>query len=136
MAKSKLTEAVIKYVAEKYGVEPEFLWENDFDDGALRHPDTKKWFGIIMMNTRHSVLGLSGEGRVDVINVKCDPLLIERLIDGKGYLPAYHMNKRHWITLLLDGSVDERALFALIDRSYDLTRKKSMRKAPQATPQP
>lgn len=123
-----MTEAVIKYVNEKYGVMPEFLWENDFDDGVLRHPDTKKWFGIIMMNTRRSVLGLSGEGRVDIMNVKADPLLIERLIDGKGYLPAYHMNKRHWITLLLNGSVDEKALFALIDRSYDMIGKKNRRK--------
>lgn len=122
-----MTEAVIKYVNEKYGVTPEFLWENDFDDGVLRHPDTKKWFGIIMMNTRRSVLGLSGEGRVDIINVKADPLLIERLIDGKGYLPAYHMNKRHWITLLLDGSVDEKALFALVDISYDMIGKKNRR---------
>lgn len=126
-----MTETVIKYVNEKYGVQPEFLWENNFDDGALRHSDTKKWFGIIMMNTKRSVLGLSGDGRVDVMNVKADPLLIERLIDGKGYLPAYHMNKRHWITLLLDGSVDEKALFALIDRSYELTRKKSIVKAPR-----
>lgn len=127
-----MTETVIKYVSEKYGVMPEFLWENDFDNGALRHPDTKKWFGIIMMRKKRSVLGLSGEGRVDIINVKADPLLIERLIDGKGYLPAYHMNKRHWITLLLDGSVDEKALFALIDRSYELTRKKSITRAPRS----
>lgn len=126
-----MTETIIKYVSEKYGVTPEFLWENDFDNGALRHTDTKKWFGIIMMNTKRSVLGLSGEGRVDIINVKADPFLIERLIDGKGYLPAYHMSKRHWITLLLDGSVDEKALFALIDRSYELTRKKTMRRAPR-----
>ncbi len=42
---------------------------------------------------------------------------------SKGFLPAYHMNKEHWITILLDGSVEREKIKQLIDLSYELTEK-------------
>jgi len=127
------TARVIEYIREKYGAEPEFLWENDFDNAAFRHAVSKKWFAALLMNTKRSVLGLPGEGRVDIIDVKCDPLVISQVVDGKGILPGYHMNKRHWLTLVLDGSAAESDVFALIDMSYNLIDRKSKRRTPPKT---
>ena len=66
-------------------------------------------------------LGLTGDGTVDVLNVKCDPLLTGALRREPGILPAYHMNKDKWISVLLDGAVPQEEIFRLIDLSYQLT---------------
>ena len=65
---------------------------------------TQKWFGLLMSVSPQS-LRISGDARIDILNVKCDPLLIGSLRLKPGFFPAYHMNKRHWITIRLDGSV-------------------------------
>lgn len=69
-------------------------------------------------------LGFPDTGRVDIINLKCDPLMIGSLLDGKRYLPGYHMNKEHWISLLLNGSIPLPEIYSLIDISYNITCKK------------
>ena len=70
----------------------------DFDTTVLRHTDTGKWFGIIMHISGNKV-GLSPDIKVDVMNVKCKPedTFTAREISC-GILPAYHMNKKHWIS--------------------------------------
>lgn len=76
------------------------------------------------MNISQKRLGLKGEENIDILDVKCDPILIGSLLNSNGYLPGYHMNKANWITLLLDGSVPKDDVFNLIDISYKLTANK------------
>ena len=76
------------------------------------------------MNIPQRHLGLEGEEYIDILDVKCDPILIGSLLSNKGYFPGYHMNKANWITLLLDGSVLKGDIFNLIDLSYELTANK------------
>ena len=57
---------------------------------------------------------------VDIIDVKCDPDMTNMIIQTYGFLPGYHMNKQHWITILLDGSVSEAKVLDFLDMSYDL----------------
>ncbi|MFC4810531.1 MmcQ/YjbR family DNA-binding protein [Paenibacillus sp. GCM10023250] len=55
------------------------------------------------------------------LNLKCDPLIAENLREQhEDIRPAYHMNKKHWNTIILEGSLPESDIFAMIDRSYDL----------------
>lgn len=117
---------VIEYVKEYYNAEPELLWEKYPGDAVFRHIGNKKWFALILLNTPKEKLGISGQGKVDILDLKCDPNMIGNLLDCNGYLPGYHMNKEHWITILLDGSVPVSEIFGLIDLSFDLTgnRKK------------
>jgi predicted DNA-binding protein (MmcQ/YjbR family) len=99
-------------------------FEGDFDTTVLRHGDGGKWFGIVMNVEKHRV-GLAGEGSVDVLNVKCDPeeaFILRELYAG--IVPAYHMNKRHWVSVILNGSVPEDFTERLVGKSYDLTFKK------------
>lgn len=71
--------------------------------------------------------GFSGKGEVaDVVNLKCDPIAIGSVIsENRGVYPAYHMNKQHWISVLLDSSrvrgADNEVLKMLLDVSFDLT---------------
>ena len=68
-------------------------------------------------------LGEYSDRIVDIVNIKCDPIMLGSLLEEKGFYPAYHMNKEHWITICLDGSVDDEKILSLIDISYDLTVK-------------
>ena len=116
-------ERIITFVKNEYGVAPEYLWEGDFDTAVFRHKDTKKWFGIIMkVGKKH--LGLEGEGSADVMNVKCDPLLVDILVHKQGFMRAYHMNKRLWVSILPDAATDFGEVCGLIDQSFALTDKK------------
>lgn len=68
-------------------------------------------------------LGIQCDEIADVMNVKCDPILIGSLLNEKGIYPAYHINKVYWITILLDGSIDDEKIKWLIDMSFELTKK-------------
>ncbi|MBQ9828409.1 MAG: MmcQ/YjbR family DNA-binding protein, partial [Lachnospiraceae bacterium] len=88
------------------------------------HEDNKKWFAL-MMPVKRNKLGLPGGDIVDVINLKIDDMFLkEILLREPGIMPAYHMNKMHWITVLLDGTVEEDRICDLIGISYEATASK------------
>lgn len=103
-----------------YGTDPDYPW-NDWNC-VLRHQHNNKWFALIM-EIDEKKLGLSGDRIVDVINLKCDPLLIGSLRMKSGFFPAYHMNKDKWISIIMDGTVPADEIKALIEISYNLTEK-------------
>lgn len=116
-----IRQQVFDYVKTKYATTPDYPW---FDNNAvLRHVDNKKWYGLVM-EVKRDKLGLSGDGVVDVVTVKCDPMLGASLRMKEGFHPAYHMNKDKWLTIRLDGSVPESEIRSLIDLSYELTALK------------
>ena len=114
---------VLEYVKGQYGTEPEFLWAKFPNNAILRHKSHSKWYAALLIVSKRK-LGISGDGTVDILNLKCAPVLIDSLVDRKSIFPGYHMNKDHWITVLLDGSVEDKSVFALIDQSYEMTERK------------
>ena len=60
--------------------------------------------------------------QIDVLNIKCDPMMIGSLRMKEGFFPAYHMNKENWISILLDGTVSADEIKPLLELSYQLTR--------------
>ena len=115
-------EQVFAYVREQYGVEPDYPFSVAPTYPVLRHRGNRKWFALIMDVPREK-LGLSGTDPVDVINLKCDTLS-GVLRQQPGFLPAYHMHRDSWITVLLDGTVPPEEIYPLIDLSYTLTAPK------------
>lgn len=113
---------IFEYVKNKYNTIPEYCWENTPLNAVLRHSSNNKWYGIVM-NISKDKLGLYEQELVDILNVKCPPEIIGGLRKENGFFPAYHMNKEHWITILLDGSVKKDKIIALIDFSHELTEK-------------
>lgn len=138
-----LRDSVCEYVKQKYKAEPEYLWRSYPDYAVFRHADNRKWFGIVM-DVPESVLGLreaalgpvsSAEsgGRVDILNVKVDdPILLEILLRQKGYFPGWHMNRRNWISIILDGTVALDEICGMIDASFLATapREKKVKMRP------
>ena len=89
---------------------------------VLRHKNGK-WYAVIM-NVERSKLGLAGDDTVEIIDVKCDPEMTGMIIQTYGFLPGHHMNKQHWITILLDGTVGESKILDFLDMSYELIENK------------
>ena len=135
MTRAKL----IQQIAEHYGAEPEYIFRDEPDICVFRHAGNRKWFAIIMKVPARS-LGLGGPEPLDVVNFKADPFFIGSLLGQPGFLPAYHMNKTHWISALLepdprDGGTKRVSLAAapgiapapdedihlLLDQSFELT---------------
>lgn len=112
---------LIEYARSVYGAEPEYLWEKTPDCFILRHDTNRKWFAVVM-DVPKSRLGLAGDETVCVLDVKCGPIMGGSYTGKKGFLPAYHMNKTNWITVLLDGSAPREDIAMLLDVSYDLTK--------------
>lgn len=73
------------------------------------------------MNIPRYKAGLQGAGKIDILNVKADTSLKNLLAGTKGLLPAYHMNKEHWLSLVLDGSLADTDIIHWLDKSYSLT---------------
>lgn len=120
-------KALDKYIAEFYGVLPEYPWIKYSEYAVYRHKDNQKWFAVIMDIPRQK-LGLSGDEMTCVVNLKCDPILIGSLLRDEGIYPAYHMNKSYWISVEINEKTDEEKLRWLMDISFDLTARKIKKK--------
>ena len=119
---STLKERILQYAQVHLGAEPEHLWAKFPRYAVLRHSENAKWFAVFLEfpGTR---LGLERPESVDILDVKCGPLLAGSLLGVPGILPAYHMNKEHWITAEAF-NMPEELLKDLIEQSYMLTQKR------------
>lgn len=111
---------LVKYVKKKYETELDFPFGDG--NGIARRADNGKWYFALLKITLNR-LGIDSEQPCEVVNLKLEPSAIERVVDNRTIFPAYHMNKRHWVSVLLNGTLDDRALFDLVDTSYTLTKK-------------
>lgn len=115
---SKQANRITKYIIEKYGTEPEFLWKKFKGYGIFRNIENNKWYSIIMNIDRSKLDNSSGE--VEIINVKVDRNKINNLINKDGYYEAYHMNKKDWVSIILDDTLIDQEIIDLINESYNL----------------
>lgn len=110
------------YISNTYGVAGERLFVKDPATCVFRHQKNRKWFAVIMEIPRGK-LGLSGDKHIQVVNLKCDTRLIGSFREAGGIFPAYHMNKAHWLTAALDGTVSDDTLMFLLEMSYGLAKE-------------
>lgn len=102
-----MKDKVFSYIKKKYKVSPEYPWRKYDSNAVFRHADNNKWFALVM-DVGRDKLGLAGTEYVPVINLKIDDMFFkDMLVQQEGIMPAYHMNRQHWITVLLDGTVTE-----------------------------
>ena len=119
--KANYTKEIVAYVKNKYGDELEFLWEKSPKNAVVRRKSSNKWYAVILTIPKRKI-GLESDEVIEVINLHNIPKEIEKLIDYKRYFPAYHMNKKHWCTICLDGTVELKEIYKLIDISYELAK--------------
>lgn len=110
-------------IYNKYGDKPEFPWPEYPTFGVFKNPNNGKWYALVMaLNVQKLDKKLTGE--VEVMNIKLDPEKIKELHKEKGFYPAYHMNKKNWISILLNDTVPDKVLLTLLDESLAFTIKK------------
>lgn len=110
------------YILENYAAAADFPWVSSPENEVFRHENSGKWFALVMELSADK-LGLSGAETMTVVNLKCDPLLIGSLREERGFFPAYHMNKEHWITVCLADVPDDKLRF-LLDLSWSLSARR------------
>ena len=115
------TKRIMAQVQEKYGNQLEYLWEKSPDTAVLRHEGNQKWYAVVM-RIPWDKLEKGREGLVEAVNLKHDQ--VADLLSQKGIYPAFHMNKRYWLSLALDDSLQDEEALELIEKSWNLTVKK------------
>ena len=111
-------DELIRYVGERFSAEAEYPWNDE--NFIFRHRGSRKWFAVAM-RVPYRRLGVGRDGDADIVDVKCGPLLMDFYRRQPGILPGYHMNKDHWITILLDGTAEDSLIRELFEISFDLT---------------
>ncbi len=117
--KSEYAKLIIEFAKEKYQDDPEFLWEKFPQNAIFRRKNNAKWYAALL-NLSGRKLGFDCDEYIDIIDLRCEPEVLSALVDGIKYFPGYHMNKKHWLTICLDGSVPIEEIYARIETSYDI----------------
>ncbi len=113
-------ERIIEHVMNEMGDEPEYLWPKFPDDSIIRRKDNKKWY-CLFMKLEAKKLGLEGSKTYDVLDLRGNQ---ERIgsIDYEVMFPGYHMNKKHWFTIILDDGMKDSDIVSLVNESYLLAK--------------
>ncbi len=120
--KSEYAKLVIQYIKDKYGADAEYLWDKFPNNAVFREATTQKWFAALLTVEKQKI-GIDDDGTIEIIDLKETPENISTLVDGKTYLAGYHMNKKHWYTICLDGSVPIEEIYERIDVSFSTLKK-------------
>ena len=116
----------LKYCLDIYGTSPDYPFNEDFETAVLRHTDNRKWYAIVMRVPRRK-FGFDSDEVIDVVNLKLPTEMFGSFGTTDGVYPAYHMNKLHWISVLLSDAPDDIVGF-LVNVSFEAT--KAFRKVP------
>ena len=120
--KQDFTREILSHACEKYNDEAEYLWKDLPDAAVIRRKDNRKWY-VLLMTVLPKRLGLECDEPIEIVDLRFDVEELPLKIDGKRYFAGYHMNKKHWITILLDGSVELTEILDYVDKSYTLATK-------------
>ena len=115
MTKNELFE----YCRGTYGTFPDHPFDKDFETAVLRHADSRRWYAIVMRVSRRK-FGFESDEMIDVVNLKLPIEMHGSFGAADGVYPAYHMNKLHWISVLLDDATDDVLRF-LVNVSFRAT---------------
>ncbi len=115
-----------EYCQEAYGISPDYPFEEDFETAVFRHTSNRKWFALAMHISK-SRLGIKSDETADVVNMKLPTELLGSFDETDGVYPAYHMNKKHWISVLLDSAGTDTIKF-LLSLSFEATKTKVPRR--------
>lgn len=116
-----IRQELFALAAQRYDTAPEYPWQDD--NAVLRRKDNEKWYAVVL-RVAASKLGLTETGELELLNVKCDPVLLSSLRTQAGYFPAYHMNKEKWLSIRLGKPELDASIADLLALSYELTGPK------------
>ena len=109
-----------RYIFDHYSTEPDYPFDEDFETAVLRHKGSRKWFAVVMKVSRRK-FGIDSDEAVDIVNLKIPLEMFGFFGKEQGVYPAYHMNKLHWVSVLLSDTADSTVEF-LANVSYEETK--------------
>jgi len=112
----------LAHCLDTYGTEADYPFDEDFETAVFRHKNNRKWYAIMMHVSRRK-FGFASDEIIDVVNLKLPTEMFGSFGTADGVYPAYHMNKVHWISVLLPDVKPDLVDF-LVEASYDATRDK------------
>lgn len=115
------SDEVIKYIRDRYNTELEFLWEKYPEFGVMRNKENNKWYGLLSSINKDKLIKRA-KGEIEVVNLRIQ-IDKESPVDYHSIFPAYHMNKKSWVTVILDDSLPIEKIYEMIDISYQLSKK-------------
>ena len=119
---SSQTLRLLDFVKTNHNTDPEFLWARTPDFAVLRNLGNRKWYGIIMVIPA-SKIGIGSDELIEVVNIRFNKGEAPEIAGNvSGIYPAWHMNKKNWITIVLDETLSDDQLFALVDQSFELSK--------------
>ena len=121
MKKSQFFE----YCLNTYNTSPDYPFDDLFESAVLRHADNRKWYALVMSVSRRK-FGFESDEVTDVVNLKLPTEMFGSFGAADGVYPAYHMNKLHWISVLLPDAPEDVVKF-LVNVSFEATRTKPKR---------
>ena len=118
----------LEYCRDTYGTSPDYPFDDLLETAVLRHANNRKWYALVMRVSRRK-FGFDSDEIIDVINLKLPTDMFGSFSSADGVYPAYHMNKLHWISVLLPDAPDEMTKL-LVNVSFKVTtgRKKRNKK--------
>lgn len=119
-------QAFFDYCLNTYGTAADYPFEEDFETAVLRHGGNRKWYAIVMRVSRRK-FGFDCDEVIDVVNLKLPLEMFGSFGPSEGVYPAYHMNKLHWISVLLP-DVETDLVEFLVNASFEATKDKKKRK--------
>ena len=112
---------------ETYRTSADYPFDEDFETAVFRHTSNRKWYAVMMRVSRRK-FGFDSDELIDVVNLKLPIEMFGSFGAADGVYPAYHMNKVHWISVLLPDAAEDLVAF-LVSTSYEATRAKERRKS-------
>lgn len=119
-------QTFLEHCLTTYNTTADYPFDEDFETAVLRHSDNRKWYAIVMRVSRQK-LGFDSDEVIDVVNLKLPLEMFGSFGSADGVYPAYHMNKLHWISVLLPDASDDLIEF-LVNASYEATKDKKKRR--------
>ena len=105
-----------------YSTLPDYPFDEDFETAVFRHGDNRKWFALSMQVSRRK-FGIDSDEVIDVVNLKLPTEMFGSFGASDGVYPAYHMNKLHWISVLLPDAPSD-VVQCLLNASFVATKTK------------
>ncbi|MBR3967413.1 MAG: MmcQ/YjbR family DNA-binding protein [Clostridia bacterium] len=115
-------EHFLNYCKDTYETQPDYPFDDFFETAVLRHGDNRKWYALVMKVSRRK-FGLESDEVTDVVNLKLPTEMFGSFGASDGVYPAYHMNKLHWISVILSDASEDVIKF-LVNISYEATKSK------------
>lgn len=120
-------QQLLEYCLSTYGTSPDYPFDEDFETAVLWHADNRKWYGLVMRVSRRKFVHDNSNEVIDVVNLKLPVEMFGSFGAADGVYPAYHMNKLHWISVLLPDAPEDVVHF-LVNVSFEATKDKRKRK--------